>query len=241
MLTRREWLKLVSTIALLLGIGACRPEQTTVSTAEMETDTMKLPEPKRDGTFPLEKAISQRRSVRGYAPDAVSLEDVSQLLWAAQGITHDNVFRAAPSAGATYPLEMYLVAGNVAGLLSGIYKYDLQGHALTLLSDGDRRAELAKTTRGQSWVAEAALSIIITAVYERTARRYGELGERYVHMEAGHASQNIYLQAAALGLGTVAVGAFDGAGIIRLLWLLPSEEPLYIMPVGKPAQGDKVD
>jgi SagB-type dehydrogenase family enzyme len=199
---------------------------------------MKLPEPRPDSAFSLEKALYTRRSVRGYSPDAVSLADVSQLLWAAQGIRDHYGSRTAPSAGATYPLEVYLVAGNVTDLPAGIYKYDCQSHALNLLDRGDRRDELAKTTRGQSFIAEAALCIIITAVSERTLRRYPELGERYIHMEAGHVSQNIYLQAVALGLGALAVGAFDGASVLRLLWLMPHEEPLYIMPVGKPAQGE---
>ena len=199
---------------------------------------MKLPEPKLDSAFSLEKAIHLRRSVRGFSPDAVSLADVSQLLWAAQGVTDTCGTRTAPSAGGTYPLEVYLVAGNVTDLPAGIYKYDCQAHELTLLFNGDERGKLADATRGQSWVSEAPASLIICSSAGSTMQRYPEMGERYVYMEAGHAAQNVYLQATALGLGTVAVGAFDAAAIKRMLWLLPHQEPLYIMPVGKMARGE---
>jgi SagB-type dehydrogenase family enzyme len=199
---------------------------------------MKLPEPKHDSAFSVEKAISQRRSVRSYADNTLSLEEVSQLLWAAQGMTGASGERSAPSAGATYPLRAYVAAGNVPGLPAGIYKYDCQAHELTLLFNGDERGKLADATRGQSWVSEAPASLIICSSAGSTMQRYPEMGERYVYMEAGHAAQNVYLQATALGLGTVAVGAFDAPAIKRMLWLMPHEEPLYIMPVGKMLQGE---
>ena len=241
MLTRRELLKLVPVLALLLGASGCRLKPAKTATASEEPSIVKLPQPKYDSQFSLEKAVLKRRSIRSYAGKALALDDISQLLWAAQGITYASSLRTAPSAGATYPLQIYLVAGSVTDLSPGIYKYDNQAHALTLLANGDQREELAEAALGQSWVVESAMSIVITAVYERTTRRYGERGERYVHMEAGHVSQNIYLQAAALGLGTVAVGAFDDASVIRLLRLLPSEEPLYIMPVGKLTQENQIE
>ena len=200
---------------------------------------MKLPEPRRDGTFSVEIAIAGRRSVRGFADEALSLEEVSQLLWAAQGITGESGTRAAPSAGATYPLRVYLAAGNVDGLEAGTYRYEGITHELVLLDRGNGRAKLGQAAAGQEFVREAPAGLIITGVSERTTRRYRELGERYVNMEAGHAAQNVYLQATAMGLGTVAVGAFDGAAVIRMLWLLPGEKPLYIMPVGKPARGEQ--
>jgi len=199
---------------------------------------MKLPEPKLDSAFSLEKAILLRRSVRGYAPDAVSLADVSQLLWAAQGITDPCGTRTAPSAGGTYPLEVFLMAGNVADLPAGIYKYDPASHSLTLYDNGDSRGKLAQAARGQACVLEAPVSLIFISSPGAIMQRYPEMGERYVHMEAGHAGENVYLQAAALGLGTVAVGAFDAAAVKRMLWLLPHQEPIYIMPVGKMARGE---
>lgn len=202
---------------------------------------MKLPEPKLNSTFSVEKAISQRRSVRSYADATLSLEEVSQLLWAAQGMTGAGGERSAPSAGATYPLRVYIAAGHVTDLAAGIYKYDCQAHELTLLFNGDERSHLADATRGQGWVSEAPASLIICSSAASTMQRYQEMGERYVYMEAGHAAQNVYLQATALGLGTVVVGAFDAPAIKRLLWLLPHEQPLYIMPLGQPAQGDQID
>ena len=202
---------------------------------------MKLPEPKLDSAFSVEKAISQRRSLRGYADATLSLEDVSQLLWAAQGMTGASAERSAPSAGATYPLRVYVVAGNVPGLAVGIYKYDCQTHELTLLFFGDERGKLADATRGQRWVSEAPISLIICSSAASTMQRYPEKGECYVYMEAGHVAQNVYLQATSLGLGTVVVGAFDASAIKHMLWLLPHEQPLYIMPVGQPAQGDQID
>ena len=198
---------------------------------------MKLPEPKLDSTFSVEKAISQRRSLRSYADDTLGLEEVSQLLWAAQGMTGANGERSAPSAGATYPLRVYVAAGNVPGLAAGIYKYDCQTHELTLLFNGDERGKLADATRGQRWVSEAPISLLICSSAGSTMQCYPEMGERYVYMEAGHAAQNVYLQATALGLGTVVVGAFDAPAIRRILWLLPHEQPLYIMPVGKTGAG----
>jgi SagB-type dehydrogenase family enzyme len=202
---------------------------------------MKLPEPKQDGAFSLEKAISLRRSTRDFSADALRLEDISQLLWAAQGATDGAGKRAAPSAGACYPLQTYLVAGKVEGLEAGIYGYDGQTHELKLLDRGDQRSKLGEATPAQPWVAQAPISLIISHLGGRIAERYGARSERYTHMEAGHAAQNVYLEATALGLGTVAIGAFSEASITHLLWLMPHEKPLYIMPVGKPAQGEKID
>ena len=199
---------------------------------------MNLPAPKLDGACSLEKAIALRRSVRAFAPEPLSLEDVSQLLWAAQGITGEDGLRSAPSAGATYPLQTYMVAGNVTGLDAGVYRYENQGHSLSLLFGGDERTKLCDAALGQSCVLQAPLSLILTAVKDRTIKIYKGFGEGYVNMEAGHAAQNVHLQAAALGLASVPVGAFDAAVVKRILWLMPHEETLYILPVGKPAQGE---
>lgn len=176
----------------------------------------------------------QRRSVREYRPEALTLAEVGQLLWAAQGITRQGDYRSAPSAGATYPLEVLLAAGNVDDLDPGSYRYHFREHALAPLLEGDLRKQLAAAALDQSCVKDGAAALVITAIYERTTGKYGQRGRRYVHMEVGYASENIHLQAAALGLGTVAVGAFHDDRIQELLNLSPNEHPLLIMPVGKP-------
>jgi SagB-type dehydrogenase family enzyme len=192
-----------------------------------------LPEPRFESQVSLEETLLGRRSVREYLSLPLSLEDISQLLWAAQGITSDWGGRTAPSAGALYPLEVYLVVGDVDGLESGVYKYQPQEHALIRVGDSDVRSELASAALEQSFIAQGAVDIVIAAVYERTTRKYGDRGVRYVHMEAGHAAQNIYLEAVALDLGTVTVGAFSDEQVKDVLGMPESEVSLYIMPVGR--------
>jgi SagB-type dehydrogenase family enzyme len=174
-----------------------------------QPEVIKLPEPRYDSQTSVERALQQRRSVRDYLDEPLTLAEVSQLLWAAQGITDPNGFRTAPSAGALYPLELYLVVGNMTDLAKGVYKYHSQQHELVKVSQEDQRRALAAAALGQSCVADGAVSIVIAAVYERTMRKYGQRGVRYVHIEVGHTAQNIYLQAVSLNLGTVIVGAFD--------------------------------
>jgi SagB-type dehydrogenase family enzyme len=165
------------------------------------------------------------------------LEEVGQLLWAAGGKTIDGITgatRAYPSAGGIYPLEIYLVAGNVVGLAQGIYRYEWKTHTLGFMKKGDFREELTRAAWGQRMVAHAPVSIIFTAVYPRTTRRYGERGRiRYVPMDVGGAGQNVHLQAEALGLGTVIIGAFSDEAVKEILGV-KNEVPLYIMPVGRP-------
>lgn len=195
-----------------------------------------LPEPRLHGGISVEEVIKRRRSIRSYADSPLTLAEVGQLLWAAQGITDPKSgFRAAPSAGATYPLEVHLVVGEgtVAGLAAGVYRYLPEGHRLERRLAGDLRARLAAAALGQPWVEAAPITIVITAIYQRTTARYGERGVRYVHLEAGHVGQNIYLQAVALELGTVAVGAFRDAEVAELLGLPQDEVPLYLFPVGR--------
>ena len=191
----------------------------------------KLPEPRPSGEMSVEEALAARRSVRSYQDEALSLTELAQLLWAAQGITAHWGGRTAPSAGATYPLEVYAVVGEVTGLEAGVFHYRPDGHLFVRRTAGDLRGELASAALGQEWVREAPVSLVIAARYERTTGRYGERGVRYVHIEVGHAGQNIYLQAEALGLGTVIVGAFDDQDVKTLLGI--EEEPLAIMPVGR--------
>lgn len=194
-----------------------------------------LPPPHFKGDMSVEEAIRLRRSMRDYKDTPLSLEQVSQLLWAGQGIT-EGFKRAAPSAGATYPLTLYVVVGDkgVTELPAGIYEYIPKPHSLVLVKEGDFRKRVATACLGQSFIAEAPINIVIAAEYERTTVRYGERGERYVHMEAGHVGENIYLQAVALGLGTVVVGAFLDVDVHQVLDLPEEQVPLYVMPVGYP-------
>lgn len=188
-----------------------------------------LPQPITKGKVSLEEAIFKRRSQREFQRKDLSLEQIGQLLWAAQGITAKRGgfnFRAAPSAGALYPLELYALTKD------GLYHYIPESHKLENLSDRDLRGDLADAALGQGSVASSALDIVICAVYERVTSKYGQRGVRYVHIEAGHAAQNIHLQAVALGLGSVPIGAFSDEGVQKTLGLPKDHEPLYIIPVG---------
>ncbi len=199
---------------------------------------IRLPSPSEKGGISLEEAIARRRSVRDFTPESVSQSQLSQILWAAQGISDSSWrSRTVPSAGATYPLEIFVVCGrnSVEEIDEGVYRYNIDSHSLTLHHKGDVRPELARAALAQAFIYQAPVDIVICAEYERTLRRYGRRGERYVHMEVGHAGQNIYLQASALGLATVAVGAFDDERVREVLRLDKQYKPLYIMPVGKPA------
>lgn len=196
-------------------------------------DMVKLPEPIHSSKISIEKALLERRSIRDYKNLPLTLSEVSQLLWAAQGITDTRGFRTAPSAGALYPLEVYVVAGNVSGLPAGVYKYKPHGHELIRIAKGDKREELSAAALGQPWVKGGAAVMVFSAIYERTTQKYGERGIRYVHIEAGHAAQNVYLQAVSLHLGTVVIGAFDDKVVKSIMNMTPKEEPLVIMPVGK--------
>lgn len=205
---------------------------TPTPTLEYEV-TVKLPEPRYDSDVSIEQSLLQRRSTRSYTGEPITLQEVSQLLWAAQGITDVKGYRTAPSAGALYPLEVYVIAGDVEDLAPGIYKYDPNENELRLIVEGDKRSELAHTVLSQSFVNEGALAIVISAVYERTTIKYGNRGIRYVHIEVGHAAQSLCLQAAAMDLGAVTVGAFNDEQAAKLLDMPEGEHPLYIIPVGR--------
>ena len=196
---------------------------------------IRLPPP-IETSYPLYQVILKRRSRRSWTDRAVELEKISTILWAAQGITeHRKGFRAAPSAGATFPLETYLVVRNVLGLEHGIYHYIPYSHELELLKKGDYSKELEMACLGQSWVGSAAANIVLTAVFERTTSYYGRRGIGYVYIEVGHAGQNIYLMAEALDLGTVAIGAFYDEEVARIIGVdINRERPLYVMPIGYP-------
>jgi SagB-type dehydrogenase family enzyme len=198
----------------------------------MQRQPIQLPGPRLKSGYSFEKVLGERRSVREYSNEALTLGHVSQLLWSAQGVTHSEGWRTAPSAGATFPLELYLVAGNVNGLAQGFYRYRADQHKLIQLGNRDLRGDLAAVALGQEWMKGSAIIIVIAAVYDRATRKYGQRGIRYAHMEVGHAAQNVYLQAASLNLGTALVGAFDDKRVKEVLKLPSDEQPLGLMPIG---------
>jgi SagB-type dehydrogenase family enzyme len=197
--------------------------------------SMLLPQPSFDGKIPVEKAIKERRTIRDFKERSLSLNHLSQLLWAAQGITGlKEGKRAAPSGGALYPLDIYAIIGErgVEGMEMGIYHYLPQPHSILLISKADRREEIASSSLQQTWMAKAPVIFVITAEYRRITGKYGERGIRYALIEAGHAGQNIFLQAEALGLGAGIVGAFYDEDVSKVIGLPAKHEPLLIMPVG---------
>jgi len=200
-----------------------------------------LPQPHLSGKISVEETMKNRRSRRDYKNVPLDGQDLSQILWAAYGITkpiEEPAFlrgglRTAPSAGARYPLDIYVIVGNVTKLKPGIYKFEPKGHQLVKINDKDIRADLCKAALDQLMVKDAPASLVYTATFERNTSKYGERGrERYVCMDLGHSAENVYLQVEALGLGTCAIGAFTDAKVSSLLQLTDHEEPLYIMPVG---------
>jgi len=208
-----------------------------------------LPQVRRD-SMPIELALALRRSIRRFRRNApISIEQLSQLLWACYGVSEPRKgFLTTPSAGATYPLEIYVVAypstvsmGSGYYLEPGSYRYDPRSHSIELIKKGDMRLDLYRACLNQSWVLEASVVIVIGAVYERTTSYYGSRGVRYVHFEVGHAGQNIYLEATALGLGTVAIGAFYDEEVKNIVGLPHHVAPLYIFPVGVPEQTPRLD
>ena len=225
-----------------IGAGSCgqpaRPSEalatpsTSATSAVALTPTspsqlIDLPPPRQEGAFSLEEVLAKRRSVRQFSDDPLALEQLGQLLWAAQGITHPAGLRTAPSAGALYPLEVYAVTEQA------VYHYEPQGHCLKVQIQGDVHAGLYEAALRQEAVRDAPVVIVITGVYARTAKKYGEeRSPRYVHLEAGHAAQNILLQAVALDLGAVPIGAFYDDQVQQVLELPPDHQPLYLIPTG---------
>ena len=191
-----------------------------------EMETIKLPKPQLKSDVSVEEAIAGRRSARSYSDREMTPAEIGQILWACQGITDPRGFRAAPSAGALYPLEIYLVKGD------GVYRYLPDAHQLKRLSKENIKGNLARAAWGQSFIEEAPVNIIICAVYERVTSRYGKRGIRYTDIEAGHAAENVHLQAVSLGLASVPVGAFDDNAVSKILNLSGREKPIYIIPVG---------
>ena len=233
----RQAIVLALVLVAMLAVPVCAedPEGSGVLTAEVaSSDVMPLPEPVRSGVISIEYVIDHRRSVRAFTDAQVTIKDLGQLLWAAQGITgEDGVKRAAPSAGAKYPMEIFVVAGKVTWLGPGVYHYRPESHDLAIVKKGDFRQALSDAALSQEWIMSAPVSIVITGVYERTMEKYGERGTRYVHIEAGAVAENIYLQAVALKLGTTYVGAFSDEDVQAVLGT-DEVAPLGILPVGAP-------
>jgi SagB-type dehydrogenase family enzyme len=239
LLDRRTFCKaLPATIVTMMVVPSllpgCGPSKKPIQSRLSTQVGLELPRPRFDSDTSIEETLLIRRSIRHYTGEPLALQEVSQVLWAAQAITETEYgFRTAPSAGASYPLEAYIVVGDIENLAPGVYRYIPEDHQIIKTIDGDIRSELAIATFGQEWVKKGALNIIFTSIYERTTQIYGERGIRYVHMEVGHAAQNVYLQVVALGLGTVVIGAFFDDSVRKLLNLPENEQPLYIMPVGR--------
>jgi len=234
----------VFALVLASGCAGVHPlpgGNSTPASAGTPEGAVGLPEPSFNGNVSVEEALRERRSVRVYAEVPLTLSDLGQVLWAAQGVTNDRGYRTAPSAGALYPLEVYVVAGNIMGLEPGIYHYRPGEHLLIQTASGDQRAALQAAAVNQTSVGDAPVTIVIAAVPDRTTAKYGERGMRYVSMEAGHAAENVYLQAQAINLGTVTIGAFDDGEVREVLGLPGNTTPLYLMPVGRPVPGSGGD
>ncbi|MCK5028014.1 MAG: SagB/ThcOx family dehydrogenase [Bacteroidales bacterium] len=225
-------------IAFFFGFAYCF--------ANAQDDIIKLPEPKLKGSVSVEETMLNRRSVRDFKSDALSLEQVSQILWAAYGVTKEmnspstvrGGLKTAPSAGARYPLEIYVVVGNVNGLGKGIYRFLPEGHFLMKTYDQDIRKELAEAALDQEFIEQAPISLFYSAVYSRTTSKYRQRGrDRYVCMDLGHSAENVCLQVVAMGLATCPVGAFEDRMVRNVIMIPDKEEPLYIMPIGYPVKG----
>ena len=224
----------IALAALAQGIAACTTGTAAGSTAPAQAATTDLPPPTHNSDFSLEEALLGRRSVREYSDQLLTTVELGQLLWATQGITNERGFRTAPSAGALYPLEVYLVTAE------GVSKYEPQHHQLRPVMQGDTRPALYQAALQQEPVLRAPAVFVLTAVYTRTAQKYGqERSPRYVHLEAGHAAQNLLLQATALELGAVPMGAFHDEEVQKALNLPADHQPLYLIPVGYPVESGR--
>jgi SagB-type dehydrogenase family enzyme len=220
---------------LLLATAPCAAHAQRAVTTEA---IIPLPAAAQDGGMPVERALATRRSQRSISGDALTLQQLSQLLWSGQGVTATTQnpprsLRTAPSAGATYPMELYAVVGAVEGLDAGVYRYVPAGHALAPVARGDVRPALFEAANRQAAVQAAPVTLVLAAVVARTAARYGERAERYVAIEVGAVGENIYLQAESLGLGTVYMGSYRDDAVKSVLGI-PEDQAVYgILPVGR--------
>jgi SagB-type dehydrogenase family enzyme len=214
-------------IGSMLSTGHTDDQAIEAQPAEWETGTVKLPPPRLDGPVSVERALAQRRSIRTYKDEPLSLAEVSQILWAAQGITDEKSGkRTAPSARAMYLLDVYLLAGNVTDLPQGMYLYQPQGHQLSRVWEGDAKAKLFKAA-GQAPIEKAPAALVITGQADRATN------SNWMYLEAGHAAENVYLQGVSLGIGTVVMGGFEPDEVKEALSLPQNQTVIYIMPLGK--------
>jgi len=237
-LTRRGFCKLIGFVCLCGSIlipHRVLPSAKRSPLKQKGGGSMQLPDPKLDGDVSLERTIHQRRTIRSFNSKALTLRQLSQLLWAAQGITESGGFkRAAPSAGALYPMDIYVAVGgdSIEKLVPGVYHYEPANHSFSLTQEGDVRRDIAIASLGQMWMAYAPITLLITAEYSRIMVKYGQRGVRYAMMEAGHIGQNIFLQSQAMGMEAGIVGAFEDEKVIQVMGITKTHEPLLLMPVG---------
>lgn len=237
----------IITFFILGAISLAFSQQKEGSNSNQNKNTIQLPEPDFSGKITVEKALRERRSVRDYSTESLSLAELSQLLWAAQGITKAieeppsiwrgekwmGGLRTAPSAGGLYPIELYIIIRNVTNVPQGLYKYNSLNHTIEKILDGDQRKSISEAALKQGSIQKGAAVFAICAVVKRTEVKYGERADRYVKIEVGAVGQNIYLQSVALNLGTVFIGAFNDDQVKAALHLPQDEIPLGIMPVGR--------
>lgn len=225
-----QWMRCAAVVLTSMisfsGVVDAKGDKKMKSFSNAEDNVIQLPAPLLHGGMSLEETLAKRESTRNFTSKPLTPSEISQVLWAAQGITRTWGGRAAPSAGALYPLEVYLV------LREGLFHYIPRTHQLIRVSDQNLIGDLSAAALGQECVRESPAIIVITAVYERIERKYGRRGERYVKIEAGHAAQNIHLQAVSLRLGSVPVGAFNDDQVRKVLNLPINHEPLYLIPLG---------
>lgn len=200
------------------------------------SEKIKLPVPDHQGPA-FETSLKKRRSIRNFKSAGISLQELSQLLFAAQGITgkmYGKNLRTAPSGGALYPIELYVVINNVTGIEKGIYHYSVIDHSLELIKKGDHTDQVTDASFKQEMAGEASVTFIMTAIFARITSKYGDRGYRYAYIECGHISQNIYLQSTSLGLGSVCIGAFSDSDVNSLLEIDGrNEAAIYLHSVGR--------
>jgi SagB-type dehydrogenase family enzyme len=220
-------LMLIFGLAILMLLPLCPKGQSLLAQENSKGEAVKLPPPRYDSEVSIEKALLERRSIRSFKEEPLTLNELSQILWAAQGITEPKKgLRTAPSARALFLIEVYVLPGNVTNLPMGTYKYQPQGHELIKIADGDKKAELFKAV-GHAPIKNAPAVLVFSGLSEKTQR------PTWMYLEAGHAAQNVYLQAVSLKLGAVVMGGFKDEDVRKVLNLSEKEQPLYIMPIGK--------
>jgi len=223
-----QLMKIILSLVMLLGLSLGN------LTSGFGTQAIKLPPPATKGAVSLEEALQNRRSTRKFANRSLELAQISQLLWAADGINNPQGKRTAPSGRAAYPIDLYLVAGErgVTSLAPGVYRYVVADHSLELVASGEFRPAVAKACNSQVWIGEAPVIVVITGDIQRSAAKNGDQAALFTHLEAGFIGQNIFLEAGALGLGAGVAGGFKDQPLAQALKLPGSDTPFLVMPVG---------